>query len=303
VRFLPDERLYSDTEYCLRFLRELATPGTDGTAAGERYHLYWRGRFSTKHAFAVKSLLATPDAARGEVCLWLDVEDGYEGHERNPALEPLRRRLSVRAFDPSAECRGTPFEGAPDLYREVSPTERSDLFRLVTLYKHGGVYLDLDMMVLRDLGELFREPFGAGEFCYRWSDQPYANHAVLRLRPGSETAQAMVEKAVEVGSCDPRALLRFDDSDGIDLTVLPSAFFDPLWLHVDGADRLEAPPFGGFEGFFRKFGWRYRPKKGVESPRELFPGAFAFHWHNQWDAPEPERSYFGRFDRALDSRI
>jgi glycosyl transferase-like sugar-binding protein len=303
VRFLADERLYSDTEYCLRFLRGLEASDHDGGPAGERYHLYWLGPFTRKQAFAVKCLLTTPDAARGEVWLWLDAEDGYAGHERNPVLEPLLPHLSVRPFDPSAECRGTPFEASPELHRGVSPTERSDLFRLVTLYNHGGFYLDLDMMVLRDLGELFREPFGSGEFCYRWADQPYANHAVLRLRRRSETAQAVVEKAIAVGSCDPRAILRFDDSDELGLTVLPSAFFDPLWMHADGTDRLETAPFDGFDGLFRKFGWRFRPKRGIESRREFFPGAFAFHWHNQWDAPEHERSYFARFDDEVDARI
>ncbi len=57
------------------------------------------------------------------------------------------------------------------------------------------------MMLLRDLGELFDQPFMTEEFCYRWSaDQPYANNAFLRLRQGSETAQDLLARAAEVGA-------------------------------------------------------------------------------------------------------
>jgi hypothetical protein len=302
VRFLPDERLYSDAAYCLRYLRDLDTTPQSGPG-GERFHLYWSGPFSAKQAFAVKSILATQHVGDGGVCLWLDPEDGYADHERNPVLAPLLPHVSVRPFDPVTECRGTPLEGSPELYEGVTLTARSDLVRVLTLYKHGGIYLDIDMMLLRDLRELLGDPFGSEELCYQWSDQPHANHAVLRLHQGGETAQAILERCVEKGSCDPRAILRFDGNETLDMAVLPCAFFDPLWLHADGKDALEGAPFDGFDGFFRRFGWRFRPARGVDSYRDFFPGAFAFHWHNQWDAAEHERSYFGRFDREFDALL
>ncbi len=41
--------------------------------------------------------------------------------------------------------------------------------------------------------------------------------------------------------------------------------------------------------------------------RDFFPGAFAYHWHGYWDAPEHQDSYFGLFrreiDRALEERL
>lgn len=304
MRFLTDERLYRDTEYCLRFLRELKTSTHDDAAAGERYHLYWYGPFSRKQAFAVKSLLATQEVKPGEVWLWLDAEDGYADHQRNAILRPFAQYLSVRPFDPLVECRGTPLEDRPELYEGGSPVDRSDFFRWVMLYKHGGVYLDMDMMLLRDMGELFRQPFLSDEFCYRWSaDQTYANTAVLRLRRRSETAHAILARCVEAGTGHPSVILRFDDNERLDFTVLPCPFFDPLWPHRDRMDRFEGAPFDGFEGFFREFGGDFRPSRSVHSYREFFPGAFAFHWHNQWDAPEHDSSYFGRFDREFDELL
>jgi Glycosyltransferase sugar-binding region containing DXD motif len=303
MRFLPDERLYWDADYCLRFLRELETPDEDDAPADEPYHLYWHGPFTFKQAFSVKSLLAT-QRRRGEVCLWLDAENGYPGYERNEILRTLGSDVSVRPFDAEVECRGTPLEGRTDLQKHPSPLERANLLRLVILYKHGGVYLDLDTMLLRDLSDLFDQPFMNDDFCYRWSaDLPYGNNAVMRFRRGSESALKLLERSVQEGSCNPRVVLEFEGGEGIDLTILPCAFFDPLWPHLDGKCQLESPPFDGFEGFFRKFSWRFRPGPDASSYREFFPGAFAYHWHNNWDAREHEHSYYGRFAQEIEAEL
>jgi hypothetical protein len=303
MRFLPDERLYWDADYCLRFLRELETPDEDDAPANEAYHLYWYGPFRPKQAFAVKSLLAT-QRRRGEVSLWLDAEHGYPGHEQNELLQSLASDISVRPFDVALECRGTPLEGRPELQENLSPLQRSDLFRLVALYKHGGVYLDLDTMLLRDLSDLFGQPFLNDDFCYRWSaDLPYGNNAVLRFRQGSENAWKLLERSVRDGSWNPTVVLRFEGGEDIDMTVLPCAFFDPLWPHLDGKGQLERPPFDGFDGFFRKFSWRFRPGPDAGSYRDFFPGAFGYHWHNLWDAPEHDRSYYGRFAQEFDAEL
>src|SRR5215212_8485466 len=98
MRFMPDERLYSDADYCLRYLREAETANR-AVPGGERYHLYWSGLFSEKQAFAVKSVLATQDVGDGDVWLWLDAANGYEAHERNRVLAPLLPHLTVRPFD------------------------------------------------------------------------------------------------------------------------------------------------------------------------------------------------------------
>jgi hypothetical protein len=303
MRFLPDERLYWDADYCLRFLQDLETPDEDSAPEGEPYHMYWQGPFTTKQAFSVKSLLAT-QKRRGEVFLWLDPEDGYPGHQQNELLRSLAPDVSVRPFHAAQECRGTPLEGRTELMEHASPLERANLLRLVTLYRYGGVYLDLDTMFLRDLSDLFHQPFMTDDFTYRWSaDLPYGNNAVIRFCRGSENALKLLERGAREGSCNPRVVLRFEGGEDIDLTVLPCAFFDPLWPHLDGKSQLERPPFDDFAGFFRKFSWRFRPGPDAGSYRDFFPGAFAYHWHNNWDAREHERSYFGRFAQEIEAEL
>ena len=302
MKLLVDEPLYSRTEECLQFLREL---GCGGAVAAprtpERYHLYWRGGFGLKQSFAVKSFLATQDLASAELWLWLDAERGYEGHAENPLLRPPLPFLRVGRFDPEVEAHDTPLAKRLELYRMVDSRKRSDFFRLVALYKYGGTYVDMDTMFLRDMRVLLDDPYVPDEFCYRWSaDQPHGNSAVLRLRQGSDTARALMAASAERGSCDPRDVLRFAENRRLDLTVLPCVFFDPLWPHDDGKDRYVAAPFDRFEDFFRQFDDQFRPKPSVRSYRDFFPGAFAYHWHNLWGAPEHEDSYFGLFNRELD---
>lgn len=302
MKFLPDERLYSRTEYCLQYLRELNAETTKaGLQTVERYHTYWHGAFSSKQAFAVKSFLATQDLNNSELWLWLDSENGYAGYENNAHLKPFLSFISVKHFDPDAEARDTPLAEKTELFTRVAPTQRSDFLRHVALYKHGGTYVDIDTMFLRDMSPLLRNEHLHDEFCYRWSAHlPYGNSAVLRLSQYSETARALLFKCGEVNSCRPMNVLRFEDNINLDLLVLPCTFFDPLWSHHDRRDNYNDAPFDRFEGFFRKFGWRFKQNPAVRSYRDFFPGAFAYHWHNFWEAREHKDSYFGLFNREFD---
>jgi hypothetical protein len=267
----------------------------------ERFHLYWSGAFGAKPAFCVKSFLATQDLARSELWLWLDGESGYDGHADNPLLRPLLPFLQVRRFDPEVEARGTPLERRLDLWKNTSPTRRSNFVRHVVLYQYGGTYADMDTMFLRDMGPLFRDPRLPDEFCYRWSvSTPYGNSAILRLRQHGELAAALMSKCDEYNSCRPHHVLRFAENQDLDLTVLPCAFFDPLWPRHDREDKYASAPFHRFEDFFRRFGWRHRRKSSIRSYRDFFPGAFTYHWHNCWDADEHSDSYFGLFNREFD---
>jgi hypothetical protein len=298
MRFLADEALYASAADCLRAVREWRDE-PDAVDVPTPYHVYWASRFGRKQAFAVKSFLATHDPARSRLWLWLDAEHGDGDAE---LLAPLAPFVDVRTYDPAVEARDTPLDGLDELSAGHITHRRSNVCRLLLLYRYGGVYADMDTMFLRDTSTLLGERLGHAEFCYQWSTVPVANTAVLRLHRGSETARALLERCAERGGARPHDLFRFDDEAfrELDLLVLPCAFFDPAWMHVDGKDRLRGAPFSRFEDFFRPFDWRFRPRRSIRSFRDFFPGAFTYHWHNQWTLPEVERSYFGRFERELD---
>jgi hypothetical protein len=301
MRFLPDASLYRRVDHCLSYLRQLSPPVGQPSPPPERFHFYWFGNFTAKQAFAVKSLLATQDP-RSELWLWLDADSGFAGHEDNPWLRPLLPHIQVRKYDPAAAAEGTPLAGRGDLQRPPKLALRADCFRFVTLYRHGGTYIDIDTMLVRDFGTLlacFDE-----EFCYRWSaHMPFANSAVLRLQKQSATALRLLERCAAQNSCHPKHVLSFDDQEDLDLLVLPCPFFDPLWPHNDGKDVSRAAPFDKFAQFFHPFDSRYRQRPEIRGVRDFFAGAFAYHWHNGWKEPEAIASYYGLFNREFDKRL
>jgi hypothetical protein len=303
MRFLEDGRLYTDTDRCLAHLRSMRR---DTKTLGEPWttHLYWRGPLGRKPAFAIKSFLATQDPATTRLWLWLDDDEQQTAHERHPTVAPLLPYLTVRRFDPVRETIGTPLDDRPDLFRGLPAVRRSNLVRFVVLFKYGGLYADMDTLFLRDLAPLFQDSRFPAEFCYRWSaHRPYGNSAMLALGRGSPTAQALLMRCRRAGSCRPRDVLRFDDTPDLDLMVLPCAFFDPLWPRHDRSDLGSEAPFDRFGDFFRRFGWRHPRPAPAPSLASFFPGAFTFHWHNQWDAREHDESFFGVFDRELDRML
>src|SRR5207249_5952553 len=69
-----------------------------------------------------------------------------------------------------------------------------DLFRVLVLHNYGGVYADMDTVLLRNLGVLLDQ-----EFLYQWdrSDDLYAP-ALMRLRRRSEFARELIQGVLEL---------------------------------------------------------------------------------------------------------
>jgi hypothetical protein len=304
MRFLADERLYAETDYCLASLRTQTQQDTRVESRRPwRAHLYWHGAIGRKQALTIASFLAAHDPGATELWLWLDAGDTYDDHDRSPWLAPLVPWLRVQPFDAKRAAAGTPLDGRPDLYEPLPAVRRSNYVRSVVLFRHGGLYADMDLLFLRDCSPLMQAP-ARPEFCYRWSArQPYANSAVLALEPGSDTARALLERCRQRHSCRPRDVLRFDTEPALDLLVLPCAYFDPLWPVRDGHDSTSRVPFRAFDDFFRPFGWRVPRPAALPTIETFFPGAFAYHWHNGWNLREHEHSFFGALERDVYDRL
>jgi hypothetical protein len=121
-------------------------------------HFVWYGTgFPLLNRVAIESALAVCRPERAT--LWH--ADPLEGR---PQLELLRRwpAFETRRLDSASLFPDEP-AGALDgaalrrVYDGVSsPVSRSNLARAGVLFRHGGVYLDLDTLVLRDLAPLRR---------------------------------------------------------------------------------------------------------------------------------------------------
>ncbi|HKB09650.1 MAG TPA: glycosyltransferase [Vicinamibacterales bacterium] len=276
--------LYHDWRKALEFCRALpdAAPREPAT-----FHMFWRERsggwwprvrrFGRKQALPVKAFLATQDLARCSLTLWSDGD--LSGNEW---LQPFLPHLTLRVYDAAAEARGTALEAHADVYRQRDSRvyRDGDLFRIIVLHNYGGVYADMDTVLLRNLGVFLDQ-----EFVYQWDhfDDRYAP-ALMRLYQGSAFARALVDGliAIKPGKYNwGRENVKRAIDLGHAITVFPSPFFNTEW---------QANP--SFEPFRRS-----------AASDELYDGAFAWHWHNKWDDPIEPGCKFERLEAVIDRKL
>ena len=277
------DELYHDWRKALAFCRSLPDVGPPAPVT---FHMFWRQRraafwrqarpFGRKQALPVKAFFATQDLSRCSLVL-LSEEDlsGY------PWLQPFAPHLTFRIYRPEGKCAARRWRSA-DIYRQQDHRVWRDgnLFRILILHNYGGVYVDMDMVLLRSLGALLSQ-----EFIYQWDvfDGEY-NGALMHLRQGSDFGRELIAGVLAIPPGEfnwgkenlKRAIHR-----GRAITVFPCPFFDTEW---------QADP-------------RFKPFRNTPNSANLYEGAFAWHWHNRWDEPIQEGSKFHRLEASIDQKL
>lgn len=262
-------------------------------APGEKViaHTYWYGRIGRKQAFSILSYLATQDLSRTEVWLWLDEENGYEGYGENRYLKELLPFIKVKCYNPRKELQGVRHFQTNIFTSKFNLAYRADGFRLLVLYKYGGLYFDMDVCFLDDILQVC----GNGEWCYAWEKQAYANNALLYFHKGkeSELMTYLFRKAQRKAPM-PWAILHYTDKKLKNLTVYPYQLFDPAWLDEKGeaTDKY-------FDSFFEPVEESDERFRKITSYKDFYPGALAYHWHNRWELPECDNSCFGMLEKEF----
>lgn len=107
---------------------------------------------------------------------------------------------------------------------KIQPQTKSDLLRILLLHKFGGVWVDTDTILLRDLRPLV-EFFG--EFGGKFAMNQKFNNAILSLRKGSALSSSMIEMACQY----PKSVSRQDISAFCAKTGHPC---NPTWWYNHG---------------------------------------------------------------------
>lgn len=158
----------------------------------------------------------------------------------------------LKSFGSSpADTESTHHSVSSEDYDKVSVI-MSDMVRFVLCQRFGGVYLDADMLFLRDWEELWG---WKGSYSYRWSARARYNTAVLRLRKGSALGTFLLRTALKNGlDFHPIVVSRYLKEAHLDglLYRIPDALFDPAWLNADGyqKDRPPQPYFQSYATYF-----------------------------------------------------
>ena len=258
-------------------------------------HTFWHGEIEEKQIFCLKSFLATQNMSQFELILWLDGDESYEKAINNSQLKSLIRqttnKLSIKKWDVSTEIAGTIFEKSKWYFKwdRVLPFVADD-FRIICLYKYGGLYFDLDVMFVKDFTPLLMR----GEFVYAWENQPFANNAVMYFRRNSYLINVLAKEMIKKKSSQPWVLLRYSNKALSSLMVYPCAMFDPLWLGYE-----DGMPISCFSDFFRKFDSLFPKDIRISSYKDFFPDVYAYHWHNHWNVKTSNDSYFGMFNKEF----
>jgi hypothetical protein len=166
-------------------------------------------------------------------------------------------RVEFRQWDAAREAAGGALAGAPFAgARDASNYLVSDLMRVVVLQRHGGVYFDADVLLLRDLGPLLGE-----EFAYQWGGHcTWANNAVVRLLANSTLAQRLADAIARSPRAAPDSVAWGRDAwaQAAPFLRFPACFFNPTW----GTN---------FEGAAASLSDKAHPGRWL--------GAFAYHLH------------------------
>jgi Glycosyltransferase sugar-binding region containing DXD motif len=271
----PSE-LYTNTEKCLEYCRSIPKPEPKRPLTD--IHFFWRvpGEFGRKQAMSLKA--AVVSQPHMYIVLWSNVD--LSGNEW---FKPLADFVSFQIYDPKKESMGTPLEG----FNHLDATDEKcyldgDLFKLLILYKHSGVYCDCDMVLLRDLSPLLDN-----EFMYQWGTcEGQINGAIMRLFWRSRLAFDLLttlktiapSPGVTLWDKELYSAVRKFNKNWI---VYPSAFFNTEW----------------------QLGVSTEPFEKHEYSTNLYEGCFAWHWHNRWDRPIEEGSKFEIIESMVNKKF
>ena len=177
----------------------------------------------------------------------------------------------------------------------------SDAARLIILHLYGGVYTDVDMLLLRDLRPLLLPQLG---FAERWGDHEFYNNALVSLPANSSISSYLLRGGARSGlQFHFVALSRMmrkekrDDGNKGGLIMLENGFFDPATAWFFGKEetgRCTVPCILDFGDVFKALpideewsGFHGERIEGVpeggnnRTLQNFFRGAWAYHIHNQ----------------------
>jgi len=226
----------------------------------------------------INSFLATQDLRRTTLILWSD--NDLKSHNTLSKYFELPN-VKTRVYVPLDLAKGTPLEGRTEILDETDDLVWSDgdLFRLLVLHKYGGVYVDNDVILLRNFTPLLNQ-----EFLYYWGTtiepEVQMNGAVMHAFQNSSWIYLLLTELPNMcvgGWCWGRALYnRVYYLYHPNVTIFPAVMFDPDWF-----EDFEVDPYGGHAAY--ELFERNNETKSYRRD-DFYDGVFAYHWHGRFSS-------------------
>ena len=267
ISFEKNPELYSDYEECVKFLRTVKDEEYEYPTDETIFHVYSEIK-SEKELMVVKSYLATQNLEKTKMIVWSD----YDISD-NPLIQKYKDLVIFKVYDAHEEAKDTLLEDHPYLsLKDEKYYLQSDLARILLLYKYGGVWVDMDIILLRDF-----KPILDQEYMYMWgSATDFARQGacatVLSLKSESIFAdkllrQLMFTNPVPNTECWGKTMFA-EIYKFFKFNVFPASFFNIEWCinskYTNYGDHIESQWF----------------TKKLKNKEHLFLESFAWHWHN-----------------------
>jgi hypothetical protein len=265
--------LYYDVDKCVDYCRSI-----DDTKYNEmtEYHVFWNVGlpFERKQLLPIKSFLCTQNLNKSKLNVWSNID-----LSNNEYIKPYLPYINIKIWNPIEESKGTPLENKLNLLTANDSLNwaAGDLFRILVLYNYGGLYVDFDVVFLRDFAPLLDQ-----EFMYKWSFQKdMINGAVMRMFKGSQLGLDLMNQ-MALQSPRPgttawstelyQKVRQFNNN----WTVFPCGFFNTEWQIKLTPEQKNDPKNQELIKFITY------PFKKTEMSNQLYDGVFCWHWHNGW---------------------
>jgi len=283
VDYKTHPELYRDHKKSLEFCRGIVPCRH---REFNRFHAHWFGPpFGRMQALAVKGFL-TSQQCDARLTVWTNREIRDDPH-----WQPFRhlRQVEYAVFDERIVL-DTPFAR----WNAVN-WQHTDIVRLIYLWNFGGVHIDMDTVLLRDLSPLLDQ-----EFFYNWGSLPEEiAGGVIHLRKGGELCRKIIDTMIDHHN-DPGVGLYRGLFARVRQThpfaVFPCAWFNTEWAISDQEVAEAENPA--------------EMRRHIDSAmhvtaysNEMYDGAFAWHWHNQWHADAKGRIEPGSKWSIMEDRI
>jgi hypothetical protein len=254
-------------------------------------HFYWRvpREFGRKQLLPLKSAIATQNLQNTKIILWSNVS-----LVENPYFKEISKFVENRIWDLHQECKNTIIENSHVLSNATDDALcwlGGDIFRLLCLYKYGGTYVDMDMVLLRDLNPLL--PY---EFMYQWGSSGLGhpqepvikqNGAIMKIDKNSKLGHDLVSEILRIPA-QPNS------------TCWGTQLYHKVWLRNKNWKTFPCAWFNTEWGFAEP----WEPfKSNINKPVDLYDGAFSWHWHNRWDEEIQPGSKFDIVEKYINTLI
>jgi hypothetical protein len=259
--------LYFDYIKGLEFLKNISDDDYNYPDDITNFHIYSEIR-NDKELECVKSYFATQNLDKTKLIIWSD----YEISEQDN-LKEFKDKIDFRIYNPIKEAEGTILEGKIEqlLAKDNKYYLQSDLLRLLALQKYGGIWIDMDIILLRDFKPLLDQ-----EYLYQWGgdtdfDISGCCATVISLKKNSELSNLLLSQILKMPIIGDTTIWGKDLFAKVyknyKYNILPSTFFNTEWL-MSKIDRKLSDDILTY--------WF----DNECDDKLLFTEAFAWHWHN-----------------------